>query len=1120
MKKSVFGLNLIFLRRSFIFLSILFISQLLTSQNQKELATISKELLKEGWHRKEIDKVLQVYLQRNSRILGPNKNVYQPLPKANFDDDKDLEDFHKWIENYKLDYLAFSKKFPEAQKSTSIVAADDLIPNKNINRERGLWKHRKMYATSGRIYDLELHPENEKMMYANPDGDGIFKTTNGGLHWEAITDNIPDRLDRNSYENIIVDPLDFEHVFSISRYGNLYETKSAGKNWNKVINTNHKQGRAPQFKCVEAFRDVHNKLFLIGTVTKKSGINSGWDKGVYRSSDTGKHWTKLDLKEENLQEISFHKKNKNIIYVAGRSKLYKSVDAGNSFSIIKDFNFGDRPMFVSSLGGENAKALYVAISEKDTTRIYFSSDEGETWELRQDSKNKIGFEKGVFGGNGSSGWTSFFEVDPFDKDHLIASNVASCESFNGGKDWVVQSWSKRALAQMQDGSTVLAPHGSHNADNHVLKFHPKKKGLMVKGCDAGIMMKNKGANNWTNINGDMPAFLWYSVVVNEFGDRYLAGNTQDVNIQTNRYNKWENDRGYEGDAIFMNPSTNTTYYPVAKTEKGEGLNFLEPGFWKMHSWNYPKVAPNYKNLDQIYIAYGRRPIEKDPQLPKYLYVTQNRGVSFDRVPNMNDEEVFSVNVSREFISVLTAFTRKHVMASINEGKSWKINEYPENIVGRTRARKISGCVNPNNSQELWVAGSKGSVFYSNNGGENWTSIKGSLPNGDIQELLYHEGSGGDLYALVKGYGVFYKAKKDTDWSLWMDGFNLESFTEIRIDYPSQKMVASSYGRGLWEADLEKSVDRFFKNEIKIIHKERVWGNYVFQVESAIETPAYYKYTWTLNGKVVGNNSEILILNKLKKKDVLKIKMTSIYSSDVILESTYNGEYSKKRKHKHQVENGIALKDQFIDVGLVDLFGENQNFTFTSWVKPLSGGIVAANRRSFYRDAKGWYLEITKTGKLKFNAAFYQNRSLNKTFKGKLDQSFTAISDVPVVSFNEWTHVAVSVNRSGAIKLYVNGKNVGQEELKEIPASLSLNHVMNFTLMGDSYGKYALPGGIRNAAIYTKELSEKELKKAMNGNSKLKKRSSFYISFNKDDSKINEEIFKSSAIKIKNVVKEN
>ena len=78
-----------------------------------------------------------------------------------------------------------------------------------------------------------------------------------------------------------------------------------------------------------------------------------------------------------------------------------------------------------------------------------------------------------------------------------------------------------------------------------LKFHQVKKGLRVKGCDAGIMMKEEADTNWVNINGNIPAFLWYSVVVNEFGDRYIAGNTQDVNIQTYRYNKWENDRGSE-----------------------------------------------------------------------------------------------------------------------------------------------------------------------------------------------------------------------------------------------------------------------------------------------------------------------------------------------------------------------------------------------------------------------------------------------------------------------------------------------------------------------------------------------------------------------------------------------
>ncbi|TKG96432.1 hypothetical protein EYV94_04055 [Puteibacter caeruleilacunae] len=1061
----------------------------LTLQAQKSVSypKLIKQLQDEGWHRKEIDRLLQTYIHESSGIGSKKDAAGTPLPVPNVNMLRDISQVHQWVEQYRLSYDNFEQVFPTSTEASDIVRAARLNPDSEVMRDRGLWKHVAMYSTSGRIYDLELNPEDPKEMYANPDGDGIFNTTDGGLTWKSITDNIPDRLHRNSYENIIVDPANFNHVFSISRYGRMYETEDGGEQWSFVKNENHDNNLAPQFKWVEAFRNNGGELILIGTVTKKHGLNHGWAPGVYRSVDQGKHWEQVDVEGEKFQELAFHSTNNDLIYLGSTSKLYKSINAGESFELLYDFDYGNQPMFIAPLSAQDSEGLYVVVSKGNQTQVHFSIDGGKTWELRQDSEKKIGYDKGIFGNGGSGGWISFFAVDPFNKDHLIASTVGTCESFDGGKNWEYQAWYTRALAQQKDGSRVLAPHGSHNADNHVLKFHPKKANFMVKGCDAGIMMKEKADTNWVNINGDMPAFLWYSVVVNEFGDRYVAGNTQDVNIQTYRYNKWENDRGYEGDAIFMNPSTNTTYYPVAKTEEGEGLNFLEPGFWKMHSWNHPKVAVNYYNLDQLYIAYGRRPIEKDPQLPKFLYVSNNRGISFQRVPNMNDKPVYSVNVSRTQPQVLTAFTETDVMQTITQGESWETLKYPEGFKGTQRNRKVSGCVDPVNPKRMWIGGDQGQIITTEDGGKNWNNITGSLPKGHILELLYHEGTAGDLYALVKGYGVFYKGTNDNDWKLWMKGFNLADFTEIRIDYPAQKLVASSYGRGLWQADLEQSVERFYSKGIKI----KQHGN-IFSVDSELQTPAYYNYNWTVNGESVTNNMNSLNVDRIKAGDVVEVSISPRYSSDVVTTTSLNVSQKARRGKLNDNEETLFLNDGFLDAGDIDIFGAKQNFTISVWVKPATAGVIAANRRTFYRDAKGWYLEITKEGKINFNAAFYQNRSLEKTFEKGVDQSIMVSSDDTEVKFNQWAHVVVTVDREKEITVYVNGQIVGTESLSNIPSDLSLNSVLNMTLFADSYGKKRMIGEMKNFVILKSAVSSADISGLSQNHKKAVDKVVYYI----------------------------
>ena len=1091
-----------------------FISIQLFAQHQVKNSSLYNEFLNEGWHRNEIKRLMHFQLEDELSVQykegKDGAGMLQPKPNLN----SDISMFHGGIDFYQANYKRFSQAFPDASSTGGIEKAIDLLPNTKYDREPGQWKHISTYAAVGRIYDLELHPENPEIMYANPDGDGIFRTEDSGRSWNSITDNIPDRLHRDSYENIIVDPSNFDHVFSISRFGMLYETSNGGQSWEKIVNTKHEQGKAPQFKWVEAFQDSNEDLILIGTVTKKNGINHAWEKGVYRSANQGESWEKLSVEDDRLQEMAFHDKQSDVVFLASNSKIYKSIDAGISFELLKDFEFGKQPMFIAISEKQHSDVMYVALSEDGNTQVYFSNDSGDNWELRQDSEKKVGFDKGIFGGSGSSGWTSFFAVDPFDENHLIASNVSSCESFDGGKTWELWNWYKRASARMEDGSLQMAPFSSHNADNHVVKFHPKKKGFMVKGCDAGIMKQEVSDTNWVNINGDMPAFLWYSVVVNEFGDRYISGNTQDNSIQTYRYNKWENDRGYEGDVIFMNPSTNTSYFPVAKTEEGEGLNFLEPGFWKMHSWSHPKVAANYYNLDQFYIAFGRRPTEPEKQLPKYLYVTENRGVSFNRVPNLDDKEVFSVNVSRTAEPVLTVFTATDVRSTVDGGGSWEVKTYPEGFEGKHRSRKVSGCVNPINPSQIWLGGAHGDVYASTDAGETWESIKGSLPDGQVLELLFHEGTKADLYALVKGFGVFYKGADELDWKLWMDGFNLADYSEIRIDYPAQKMLASSYGRGLWQADLEQTVERFFPGGFKIKSQGRGKDTQVFSIDSDLQIPSYYNFSWKINGKDSGINSSRFVAIKLKDGDEVSLEISPIYSPEVSLDANSVVERKSVNEEIVKKEMSSFYKNHFIDASYVDLFNGGQNFTFSTLIKPITEGVIAANRRTYYRDAKGWYLEVTPDGELHFNAAFYQNRSLNKTFDKGLDQSLSVTSEKGIVEFNQWAHVAATINRTGQVALFVNGVKVASESIAELPSELSLNNVFNFSLLADPYGKRKMIGELKYTAIHTRELSSGEIIKMKEKEKISSDGLQFFIDFRKDNNSDVYESFSGRKLQLK------
>ena len=113
-------------------------------------------------------------------------------------------------------------------------------------------------------------------------------------------------------------------------------------------------------------------------------------------------------------------------------------------------------------------------------------------------------------------------------------------------------------------------------------------------------------------------------------------------------------------------------------------------------------------------------------------------------------------------------------------------------------------VDPTNPNILYAtysnftAGSK--VYFSNNGGTSWTNISGTLPNIPANKIIYQTGSNGALY-LGMDVGIYYRDNTQTDWSLYNSGLpNVEIF-DLEIRYSDQKLIAATYGRGLWESPL-------------------------------------------------------------------------------------------------------------------------------------------------------------------------------------------------------------------------------------------------------------------------------------------------------------------------------
>ena len=137
--------------------------------------------------------------------------------------------------------------------------------SKNQNVSLNAFKLRNVGPAflSGRIADIAIHPNNENVWYVAVGSGGVWMTENAGTTWNPIFDNQP----TYSTGSITIDP-------------------------------------------------SNPSIIWVGSGENVGGRHVGYGDGVYRSSDGGKSWKNMGLKNsEHISEIIVHPDDSNVVYV-------------------------------------------------------------------------------------------------------------------------------------------------------------------------------------------------------------------------------------------------------------------------------------------------------------------------------------------------------------------------------------------------------------------------------------------------------------------------------------------------------------------------------------------------------------------------------------------------------------------------------------------------------------------------------------------------------------------------------------------------------------------------------------------------------------------------------------
>ncbi|MFY8012012.1 MAG: VPS10 domain-containing protein, partial [Saprospiraceae bacterium] len=623
------------------------------------------------------------------------------------------------------------------------------------------------YAGIGRINRITFHPTNSNIIFACTAGGGLWKTSNGGSSWIPLTDN----LASIGTSGLVINPTNPNIMYLATGDGDGSDTYSYGvlKSTDGGITWN-----------------ATGLTFTPGTViyklqphaTDPNVLFAGTNGGLYRTANGGTSWTKVVASGQfyDIEALSAS----NMVAVT-KGGFYRSTDSGATWVLVTTIASTGRIALAVSAANPDFVAALVSNTSNGFKGFYASVDGGLTYTLRSSTPNLMGWETNGSDSGGQAWYDICIAVSPTDVNQIIVGGVNTWKTTNGGTSWSI-------MTNWYQTSTVPAMH----ADQHDLIF--LNSTTIYAANDGGIYRSTNNGLTWTDLTNGMSISQLYRASAAQTDTRIIAGLQDNGTKLRSTTGTWSDEIGGDGMDCAIDPTNasymyGTLYYGDIQrsTNGGSSWTSITPSTGTDGAWVSP-VLLDPVNPATIYLGYTD------------LMKSTDRGTTWSKISAGQTAGKFISNIavapsdpSVIYISWGTAMAK-----TINGGTSWTTITAP---ISSQISSILVDPTNPNNlyaTYSNFTAGSK--VYFSNNGGTSWTNISGTLPNIPANKIIYQTGSNGALY-LGMDVGIYYRDNTQTDWSLYNSGLpNVEIF-DLEIRYSDKKLIAATYGRGLWESPL-------------------------------------------------------------------------------------------------------------------------------------------------------------------------------------------------------------------------------------------------------------------------------------------------------------------------------
>jgi len=564
-------------------------------------------------------------------------------------------------------------------------------------------------AMSGRVAAIDAVQEGQRLtVYIGAASGGVWKSVNGGATFKPVFDKQPVQ----SIGAVTIDPKNPKVIWvgtgeswtrnSVSVGDGVYKSVDGGDNWTNL-------GLKDSERIAKILVDPTSTDTVYVCTPGKLWSDSD-ERGVYKTTDGGKTWTKI-LKGANASTgcsmMSMDRQNPKTIYAGmwdfrrkgwtfrsggdgpnapSGSGLLKSTDGGASWTELDANSAKGLPSkpwgrIAVTTAPSRPSVVYAFIeAEAPKNGLYRSDDSGQTWTALDRSANMI--------------WRPFYFanliVDPKDENKIYKPDGPLIVSTDGGKSF--------------SGIT-----GGAHGDFHDVWINPNNPDHLITGDDGGVWYSYDSGNRWWKAE-NLPISQFYHVSLDMDRPYHVYGGLQDNSswVGDSQYpggitnSRWENMYGGDGFWMFADPSDPDYIY--AEFQGGEISRINR----KTHETRNIKPLPQYKEGKLRY--NWNTPIHVSPKNDgtiyigaQFLYRSRDHGQTWERIsPDLttNDPE----KQKQEQSGGVTV----------------------DNSAAEMHTTIYAIAESPKDSNIVWVGTDDGNVQITRDGGKTWTNVVGNI----------------------------------------------------------------------------------------------------------------------------------------------------------------------------------------------------------------------------------------------------------------------------------------------------------------------------------------------------------------------------------------------------------